>query len=107
MDVFIALSEPRRRRIVEILAKEGRLSAGQIYEKFDVTAQAISQHLRILLEAKLLRMEKLAQRHIYSINPSSLRGIEQWAARVEGMWNESLDKLTTVLDEEKRRHKIE
>lgn len=106
MDAFYAISEPRRRRIVEILAKEGRQSAGQICRKFDITAQAISQHLRVLLDARILKMERLAQQHIYSINPSSIREIEQWATRMEGLWSESLDRLESVLDEERRkRHK--
>ena len=69
MDFFFALSEPKRRRIVELLAGSGELSAGEICRKFDITAQAISQHLNVLREAGLVKMEKRGQQHIYRINP--------------------------------------
>lgn len=105
MDAFNALAEPRRRGIVELLAREGRLSAGEIYERFDVTAQAISQHLHILLDAKLVKMEKHSQKHIYSINTKSIHGIEDWAKNVESLWSDSLDRLNEVLESEKKRAK--
>lgn len=101
MDVFGAVAEPRRRRIIELLARRGELSAGEICRSFEVTAQAVSQHLRILLDARIVRMEKRAQQRIYSIDPGSIREVEQWASRVEGLWTDSLDRLAAVLDEEK------
>ncbi len=101
MDAFSALAEPRRRKIVELLAREGRLSASEIYRKFDVTAQAVSQHLHVLLDAKLLRMEKRAQQHIYSINPESIEEIKHWASCMHTLWSESLGRLEEVLEEEK------
>lgn len=104
MDVFYALAEPRRRKIIETLAKEGQLSASEIYEKFDVTAQAISQHLKILLDVGLLRMEKKAQQHIYGLNPKSIYEIEEWTKRMEILWSERLDRLDDVLKEETKRH---
>lgn len=102
MDVFDALAEPRRRKIVELLAREGQLSAGEVYKRFDVTAQAVSQHLRILLEANILRMVKRAQQHIYSINSDSIKEVGQWAKEMERLWSESFDRLDEVLKEEKR-----
>lgn len=105
MDVFYALAEPRRRKIVELLARKGSLSAGEIYAKFDVTAQAISQHLRVLLDARILSMEKRAQRRIYSINTDSMEELERWANQMETLWNKSLDGLGTLLEEEKKRKK--
>src|SRR6266700_7662831 len=52
MDMFVALSDPTRRAILEILASSGELSATAIYEHFSVSPQAISQHLKALREAK-------------------------------------------------------
>jgi DNA-binding transcriptional ArsR family regulator len=104
MDKFYALAEPRRRRIIELLACSGRLSATEIYRKFDVTGQAISQHLRVLLDAKLVLMEKHAQQHIYELNPAAISEVEEWAKQVEKLWNDRFDKLDAVLKEEKKRH---
>ena len=101
MDIFYALAEPRRRKILELLARSGELTATEIYSKFDVTAQAISQHLKILLDARLIVMRKQAQRHIYQINPSSILELERWVKKMDRELNESFDKLDLVLQVEK------
>ena len=97
MDAFYALAEPRRRKVVEILAHRGQLSATQISDEFDVTPQAISQHLRVLREAKVIQMERRAQQRIYSFNPKSTFEIEKWAAEMTEMWNSRLDRLDRSL----------
>lgn len=100
MDAFHALAEPRRRRMVEILVHRGRLSASEICDEFEVTPQAISQHLRVLREANVLRMEKRAQRRLYSFNPKSVHQIEVWTAQVARLWERRLDRLEKSLKEE-------
>ncbi|MGC2289944.1 MAG: metalloregulator ArsR/SmtB family transcription factor [Thermoplasmata archaeon] len=100
MDTFSVLAEPRRRRVVEILAQRGQLSASQICDEFDVTPQAISQHLRVLREANVIRMEKRAQRRLYAFNPQSMNQIHVWAADMAKMWNTRLDRLDKTLKEE-------
>lgn len=100
MDAFRALAEPQRRKVVEILAHRGKLNASQICQEFDVTPQAISQHLRVLREAKVLRMEKSAQRRIYSFDPRSVLQIQTWTANVARQWSGRQDRLNTVLKEE-------
>ena len=64
MDKFHALAEPTRRHIVEMLAREGELTAGDIQARFNVSAPAISQHLKVLREARLVQVEKLSLIHI-------------------------------------------
>ena len=103
MAVFYALAEPRRRRIIELLAANGQLSAGEIQSKFNVTAQAISQHLGVLLSAKLVIMKKDAQRHIYQLNPTSVSEVEEWAKDMERLWNDRFEKLDIILEEEKKK----
>jgi DNA-binding transcriptional ArsR family regulator len=100
MDTFAVLAEPRRRRVVEILAHRGKLSATQICDEFDVTPQAISQHLRVLREANVIRMEKSAQRRLYAFNPQSMNQIQGWAAEMARIWNSRLDRLEKALKEE-------
>ena len=103
MDVFYALAEPRRRKIIEIIANNGRLSATEVCENFKVTPQAISQHLRVLLDAKILRVEKHAQQRIYEINPGSIVELEQWLAHTKKLWNDRLDSLDKFLETEKKK----
>jgi DNA-binding transcriptional ArsR family regulator len=100
MDAFSVLAEPRRRRVVEILAHRGKLSASQICDEFDVTPQAISQHLRVLREANVIRMERRAQRRLYTFNPRSMDQIQVWAADMTKMWRSRLDRLNKALKEE-------
>ena len=72
MDKFHALAEPTRRQIVEMLAREGSMTAGDIQARFSVSAPAISQHLKVLREAGVVQVEKRAQQRIYRINPESV-----------------------------------
>ena len=96
MDKFSALGDPNRRRIVEMLANHGPLTATEISAKFSVSPSAISQHLKILREANLILMKKQAQQRIYEINPLEMREMENWANRLASLWAmrfEALDKL--------------
>ena len=104
MDVFYALAEPRRRKIIELLARSGELTATEISSKFDVTAQAISQHLGILLDAKLVLVNKEAQRRIYRINAVSISEIDEWIKQIEKQWNGRLDRLDGMLKAEKNKN---
>src|SRR3989338_7078633 len=90
-EVFYALAEPRRRSIIEMLATNGELSATEICDSFDVTPPAISQHLKILREAKLVQMEKRAQQRIYHINPGAMHELESWAKQMTELLNERFE----------------
>ena len=100
MDAFSALAEPRRRRVVEMIAQRGQLNATQICDEFDVTPQAMSQHLRVLREANMIQMERRAQQRLYTLNPTSMHQIEAWAAGIVRLWNGRLDRLKKALEED-------
>ncbi len=97
MDVFTALADPTRRKILELLASQGQLSATDIYTQFDVSHPAISQHLKILRQANLVRMDKRAQQRIYQLNRQSMAELQDWASQLEHMWNRRLDALDSLL----------
>jgi DNA-binding transcriptional ArsR family regulator len=103
MDTFSALAEPTRRTILEMLAHHGPLSATEIYAKFPASPPAISQHLKVLREAKLVQVEKRAQQHIYQINPHAMLELEAWSRHITQLWNQRFDALDTVLEAEKRK----
>ena len=96
MDTFYALADPTRRQIVELLGR-GERTAGSIGAKFDVSAPAISQHLKVLREAKLVRVRPQGQQRIYSIDPAGLAEIEAWLERTRKFWAASLDALEREL----------
>ena len=105
MDMFVALSDPTRRAILEILASRGEMTATDIYEQFSVSPQAISQHLKVLREAKLVVMEKRAQKHVYSLNPQTLSQFESWVQQTRQRWEARFEALDKVLDAEQKRVK--
>lgn len=99
MDMFSALAEPTRRDIVELLARNGRMSASAIYQEFPSSPPAISQHLKVLRQARLVTVEKQAQKRLYQINGDTLRELETWAQRIHALWSaryEQLDQLLKV-----------
>ena len=101
--MFVALADPTRRNILELLATSGELSATAIYEKFPVSPQAVSQHLKVLREAHLVVMEKQAQQHIYRLNPQTLSQFEAWVQHMQQRWSERFEALDTVLEREKKK----
>ena len=105
MDMFTALADPTRRKIMEMLAKYGQLSASEIYAQFPVSPPAISQHLKVLRESNLVQVEKRAQQRIYQINPDAMLELEGWANQLRQLWNQRFDALDEVLESEKKRLK--
>jgi DNA-binding transcriptional ArsR family regulator len=103
MNIFSALSDPTRRKIVEMLANKGRLSASEIGKNFQMTAPAISQHLKALREANLVLVEKRGQQRIYQINPQGMQELEEWARKMTQLWNQRFDALEQVLEAEKKK----
>lgn len=97
-----ALADPTRQRIVEMLA-ERELSAGSIAERFDMSAPAVSQHLKVLRDAKLVRVRADAQRRIYALDPTGFDEMDQWLTRIRRFWRGKLDALERVLKEEDRK----
>lgn len=102
MHALAALADPTRQRIVEMLA-ERELSAGAIASKFDVSAPAVSQHLKVLREAKLVRVRVDAQRRIYALDPQGFDEMDAWLNRIRRFWKGRLDALERVLKEEDRK----
>ena len=78
-----ALSDPIRREILNML-KAGRLSAGEIGDRFDVTAAAISRHLSVLKDADLIRDERAGKYIYYELNASVLEEIMLWIKDLKG-----------------------
>lgn len=103
MDVFSALAEPTRRKILEMLASKGEMSATEIYEHFPVSRPAISQHLKVLREAELVSVEKRAQQRIYRVNPHTVLEVETWARRLAQIWEQRFDALDKLLQAEQER----
>lgn len=101
--VFSALVDPTRRTIIELLADHGQMNATDVFSNFKMTEPAVSQHLKVLREANLVRMEKSAQKHLYSLNPKTMRDLEAWVKQTTQHWNERFEQLDALLEAEQRK----
>jgi DNA-binding transcriptional ArsR family regulator len=89
-----ALSEPRRREILRLVA-ESELSAGAIAAEFDVTRTAISQHLTVLRTAGLVTERREGTRRLYRGRRAALREVQ---TALEGLWSSSLDRGKALVE---------
>lgn len=90
------LADPTRQRIVEMLAS-GALSSGEIARRFDVSAPAISQHLKTLRDAKLVRVRAEAQKRFYELDAEGVNELANWINRIRSFWSTKLDALEQEL----------
>jgi DNA-binding transcriptional ArsR family regulator len=97
-DVFAAIADPTRRRVLDLLAR-GRRNAGEIASAFPrLTQPAVSRHLKVLREAGLVSVEVNAQQRIYALQPEGLMELYEWVAKYQAMWPQALDDLERYLD---------
>ena len=97
MDLFVALADPTRRRIIESLAT-GERSFGELAEQFEMSRPAVSQHLKVLRETGLVRSRAEAQRRIYRLEGDGLAEVDEWLGKVRDFWAEQLDRLEQALE---------
>ncbi len=98
---FAALGDPTRLAIVDRLIADGPLPAGALQDVADISAPAISRHLKVLRQAGLVQQRVDAQRRIYAVDPEAIRGIGTWTITRKEFWQGSLDKLAVLLDPDK------
>ena len=87
-----ALADPTRRRIVEMLAR-GELSAGAIAERFTISPSAVSQHLKVLRDARLVSVRVAAQQRIYQLDPTGLAELDAWLDGIAPLWQKRIEAL--------------
>lgn len=98
-DVFGALANPVRRRLLEAL-REGPLPAGDLAGRFELSRPAVSEHLAVLRHAGLVREEPRGRQRFYHLAPDPLAEVGEWLHPFERYWNDRLNALSDLLDEE-------
>jgi DNA-binding transcriptional ArsR family regulator len=97
MQSLTALADPTRQRIIEMLAA-GPMSSGDIARRFDISAPAVSQHLKTLRAARLVRVRAQAQKRIYELDPTGVGELAEWINRIRSFWSTKLDALEQELE---------
>jgi len=96
---FAALADPTRRAILARLSR-GETHVGELARPFDISAPAISRHLRVLERAGLIEREVNAQWRVCRVRGGALRAAHGWLERYRRFWEESLDRLVEFLERE-------
>lgn len=94
---FAALADPTRRAILARLAK-GEASVGELARPFDISLPAVSRHLKVLEQARLIEREADAQWRLCRIRARPLRDAHAWIERYRRFWEERLDQLVDYLE---------
>jgi DNA-binding transcriptional ArsR family regulator len=106
---FDVVSDPVRRRILELLAG-GEVTSGAvcavIQREFDISQPAVSAHLRVLREARFATVRPDGARRLYAVNAEPLRDVDAWLDRFRHFWTPHLDALATEVARGKRERRL-
>ncbi|MBX9627858.1 MAG: metalloregulator ArsR/SmtB family transcription factor [Gemmataceae bacterium] len=100
-DVFGAISHAGRRRILDLLAEADR-SVKAIAGHFAMSRPAVSQHLRVLLDAGLVAERRHGRERRYRLVPERLGEVRDWVARYERFWDDRLGRLRNLLSDQEQ-----
>ena len=92
-DVFNAIAEPRRRQIVELLARRGALAVGTLVITLGLPQPAVSKHLGVLRKVGLVAVIKQGKQRVYSLEAEKLKTVHDWVKAFEALWGHQLDRI--------------
>ena len=92
-DVFNAIAEPRRRQIVELLARRGALAAGTLVVALGLPQPSVSKHLGVLRKVGVVSVAKQGQHRLYRLEAKELKLVHDWAQKFQHHWTHQLDRI--------------
>jgi DNA-binding transcriptional ArsR family regulator len=92
-DVFNAIADPRRRRIIELLAGEHGRAVGDLVNNLRLAQPAVSKHLRVLRNARLVSASRNGRQRLYRLNPRELKSVHDWIKEYERFWNHQFNRI--------------
>lgn len=98
-DVFQAIADPTRREIIDLLAGQS-MPVNDVADRFNISRPAVSKHIKILNECGLVVIRKEGRKRYCRTDPRKLKDVAEWANRYRKFWNEKLDALEALLNEE-------
>ncbi|MFB6367228.1 ArsR/SmtB family transcription factor [Paenibacillus elgii] len=99
-DVFDAIADPTRRRLIRLLAEKEEIPLHELTEQFPMGRTAVSKHLTILKEAGLVLDRKVGRETRFRLNASPLREIQNWVDFYSKFWSTNMLRLNQLLEEE-------
>jgi DNA-binding transcriptional ArsR family regulator len=105
-DIFNAVAEPRRRDILRVLAS-GERAVNDLVSELGFAQPQISKHLRVLREVGAVVVRDAGRQRLYRLSGRSLKPIYDWVKDYERFWSERFELLDEVLEELKRKEKVD
>jgi DNA-binding transcriptional ArsR family regulator len=96
-DVFNAIAEPQRRRILYLL-RGGERGVNELARALHLTQPRASKHLRVLFEVGLVRVREAGRHRLYALDARKLRPVRTWIGGFEQFWDESFDRLNAYVE---------
>jgi len=96
-DIFQAIADPTRREILSLIASN-KMTPNSIAEKFPSSRQAISKHIKILVECDLLNKKKIGREIYYDFNPEKMLEVDKWIEQFRKLWEDKLNQLDNLLN---------
>lgn len=103
LDVFVAIAEPRRREILDILARAGEQTVGALVDALRLPQPSVSKHLAVLREVGVVTVQKLGRSRVYRLNAAELRPVYAWAKEYERFWENQASRIKERAEREARR----
>ena len=103
-DVFQAIADPTRRKIIGLLANYP-LNLNTVSENFSISRPAISKHIRILTECGLVNIKQTGRERYCYANLKQLKEVADWTEKYSHFWTQKLDGLETFLIKEQKKNR--
>jgi DNA-binding transcriptional ArsR family regulator len=104
-DVFNAIAEPRRRQIVELLARRGDQPVGTLVAAIGLAQPAVSKHLSVLRQVGVVAVAKHGRERVYSLEAKKLKTVHDWVKAFEEFWGHQLDRIKERAEHRAREFK--
>jgi DNA-binding transcriptional ArsR family regulator len=92
-DVFNAIAEPRRRQIVELLARSGALAVGTLVATLGIPQPAVSKHLGVLRKVGVVAVTQQGKQRVYNLEAEKLKTVHDWVKAFEKLWDHQLGRI--------------
>jgi len=103
-DLFQAISNPTRRAIIALIAIQA-MTPNALSEHFDISRQAVSKHIKILSECRLLKQEQAGREIYYKLEINKMKEVDKWLEQFRKIWETRFSQLDDVLATMKKTKK--
>lgn len=101
--MFVALSDPTRRRLLGLLGERSAASATVLAEQVPISRQAVVKHMAVLQESQLIARRRDGREVVFSVLPERLVAVASWMTSLAATWEERLQALKQVAEADPQR----